>query len=98
MFSNAAVKKAEIWAIIGILLKPTLTSEGSRAAYLFQLSFGHQLVVGRLEAHFHRPEYLLQVESRHFVKQRLDRFVREGGLGLSGLSLCGRGHTLLPGG
>lgn len=98
MFSNTAVRKAEIWAVTGILLKSTLTSEGSRTAYLFQLSFGHQLVVGRLEALLLRPEHLVQVESRHFVQQCLNRFVREGGLGLGGLSLCGRGHTLLAAG
>lgn len=71
------------------MLKAKLMPKRSSAAYLFQLSFCHQLVLGWFKLLLHRPKNLLQVEPRHFVEQILNRFIPKGRLG--GFSLCGRG-------
>lgn len=56
-------------------------SSRSRAAHLFQLSFCHQLVLGRLQLLLHRPKDLLQVEPGHSVQQVLHGLIPKGGPG-----------------
>lgn len=89
MLPPARSKTTEMWSVTGFLLPLT---PGGCAAYLCQLRLRHQLVLGRLQLHFHRSEDFLQVEPSHFVEQVLDGFVCEGRLG--SCSFGGRLHML----
>lgn len=73
--------------VTDLLLRRAVIPGPGGAAYLLQLSFRHQLVLGRFKLLLHRPEDLVQVEPCHFVEQVLNRFVREGRLG--GFPSCG---------
>lgn len=97
MFSTAALKEAGMWMLTDFLLKPAVILDPGGAAYLFQLSFRHQLVLGWFKLLLHRPEDLVQVEPCHFVEQVLNRFVRKGRLG--GFPFCGgMSHAVNPAG